>query len=79
MRTSHPGNIGAAARAMYTMGLTRLTLVAPKHLPDRDDAVALAAHGAHILAAAQRVASLDDALAGAALTIGMSARGRADP
>jgi tRNA/rRNA methyltransferase len=76
VRTTHPGNIGAAARAMYTMGLTRLTLVAPKHLPDRDDAVALAAHGAHILEAAQRVASLDDALAGAALTIGMSARPR---
>jgi len=76
VRTTHPGNIGAAARAMHTMGLTRLTLVAPKHLPDRDDAVALAAHGAHILEAAERVASLDDALAGAALTIGLSARPR---
>jgi tRNA/rRNA methyltransferase len=76
VRTSHPGNIGAAARAMHTMGLRRLTLVAPKHLPDRDDAIALAAHGAHILEAAQTVASLDDALAGAALTIGMSARPR---
>jgi tRNA/rRNA methyltransferase len=76
VRTSHPGNIGAAARAMHTMGLSRLILVAPKHLPDRDDAIALAAHGAHILEAAQRVASLDDALAGAALTIGMSARPR---
>ncbi len=76
VRTSHPGNIGAAARAMHTMGLTRLTLVAPKHLPDHDDAIALAAHGVHILEAAQTVASLDDALAGAALTIGMSARPR---
>jgi tRNA/rRNA methyltransferase len=76
VRTSHPGNIGAAARAMYTMGLTRLTLVAPKHLPDRDDAVALATHAAHILEEAQSVASLDNALVGAALTIGMSARPR---
>src|SRR5207302_8925163 len=75
VRTSHPGNIGAAARAMHTMGLSRLTLVAPKHLPDRD-AFALASRGAHILQAAQRVTSLDDALAGAALTIGLSARPR---
>src|SRR5437763_1806453 len=75
VRTSHPGNIGATARAMHTMGLTRLTLVAPKHLPDRD-AVALASRGAHILEAAQCVTSLDDALAGAALTIGLSARPR---
>jgi hypothetical protein len=32
--TSHPGNIGAAARAMKTMGLSRLSLVNPKHFPD---------------------------------------------
>src|SRR5216110_1900448 len=75
VRSSHPGNIGATACAMHTMGLTRLTLVAPKHLPDRD-AVALASRGAHILEAAQCVTSLDDALAGAALTIGLSARPR---
>ncbi|HEY3180839.1 MAG TPA: RNA methyltransferase [Casimicrobiaceae bacterium] len=75
VRTSHPGNIGAAARAMHAMGLARLTLIAPKRFPDRD-AVALAAGGAHILEAAQCVASLDDALAGAVLTIGMSARRR---
>ena len=48
VRTSHPGNIGAAARAMYTMGLTQLTLVAPKRALD-DEAVALAAGAAHIL------------------------------
>jgi hypothetical protein len=33
---SHPGNIGAVARAMKTMGLSRLILVAPKHFPDPD-------------------------------------------
>jgi len=75
VRTSHPGNIGAAARAMYTMGLTCLTLVAPKRAPD-DEAVALAAGAAHILERARAVASLDEALAGAALTIGLSARRR---
>src|SRR5215216_6186999 len=75
VRTNHPGNIGAAARAMHTMGLTQLALVAPKRFPD-PEAVALAAGGAHLLEAAQCVASLDEALAGAVLTIGMSARRR---
>ena len=75
VHTSHPGNIGAAARAMHTMGLTRLVLVAPKHMPDRD-AIALATGGAHILDAAQVVPSLDDALAAATLTIGLSGRRR---
>jgi len=34
VRTSHPGNIGATARAMLTMGLDRLVLVAPRRFPD---------------------------------------------
>src|SRR5437868_12482361 len=75
VRTSHPGNIGAAARAMHTMGLSQLTLVAPKRMPDAD-AVALAAGGAHILDGARSVASLDDALTGTVLAIGLSARRR---
>ena len=76
VRTTHPGNIGAAARAMYTMGLTRLTLVAPKHSPQHEDAIARAAGAAHILDGAKCVATLDEALAGAGLTIGLSARRR---
>src|SRR5438270_11440979 len=76
VRTTHPGNIGAAARAMYTMGLTRLTLVAPKHPPRHEDAIARAAGAAHILDAAKCVATLDDGLAGAGLTLGSSARRR---
>lgn len=76
VRTSHPGNIGAAARAMHTMGLARLVLVAPRHFP-HDDAVARAT-GAHaLLDAATVVPSLPDALAGCALAIGLSARPRA--
>ena len=35
-RTSHPGNIGAAARAMRTMGLSRLYLIDPKRFPDAE-------------------------------------------
>ena len=60
---------------MHTMGLTRLTLVAPKHMPDAD-AIALAAGGANLLDSARHVESLDDALGGAVLTIGLSARRR---
>jgi tRNA/rRNA methyltransferase len=76
VRTTHPGNIGAAARAMFTMGLTRLILVAPKYRPDHVEAVALAAGAAPVLERARCVATLDDALEGAALTIGLSARRR---
>ena len=45
---SHPGNVGAAARAMLTMGLTRLVLVAPRRLPD-PEAVALASGATVVL------------------------------
>ena len=73
--TSHPGNIGASARAMQTMGLSRLTLVAPRRFPD-PEADALASGATSILREARVVATLDEALAGAALAIGFSARPR---
>ncbi|HTL75766.1 MAG TPA: TrmJ/YjtD family RNA methyltransferase [Casimicrobiaceae bacterium] len=75
VRTSLPANIGAVARAMLTMGLTRLVLVAPKAFP-HPDATALAAGAASVLDTASVVATLDDALAGASLAIGFSARPR---
>ncbi len=74
-RPSHPGNIGAAARAMKTMGLTDLRLVAPRRFPD-PEAVALAAGGADLLASARVVASLEEALADRVLAVGFTARGR---
>jgi tRNA/rRNA methyltransferase len=73
--TSHPGNIGASARAMQTMGLSTLVLVDPRRFPD-PEAEAMAAGADAILASARIAASLDDALAGAALAIGFSARPR---
>jgi len=73
--TSHPGNIGASARAMQTMGLSRLALVNPLHFPDAG-ADAMAAGAGAILNAARIAASLDEALAGASLAIGFSARPR---
>jgi tRNA/rRNA methyltransferase len=72
---SHPGNIGASARAMRTMGLSQLILVAPLRFPD-PEADALASGATTILREARVVATLDDALAGAALAIGFSARPR---
>ena len=72
---SHPGNIGAAARAMFTMGLTRLVLVSPRRFPD-PEAVALATGATRVLDGATVVATLDEAIAGAALAIGLSARPR---
>jgi tRNA/rRNA methyltransferase len=73
--TTHPGNIGSAARAMLTMGLNRLVLVRPRRFPD-PEAVALASGATSVLDAATVVSSLDEALAGASLTIGLSARPR---
>ena len=76
VRTSHPGNIGASARAMHTMGLARLVLVAPSKFPHAE-ADALATGAVAVLEAATVVASLREALAGCALAIGLSARPRA--
>ena len=73
--TSHPGNIGAAARAMHTMGLARLVLVGPRRFPD-PEAVALASGANSVLDRAQVVATLDEALSGCVLTVGLSARPR---
>ncbi len=75
VRTSHPGNIGAAARAMLTMGFERMVLVAPKRFPD-PAAVALASGATAVLDKAVVVATLDEALAGCAATFGLSARPR---
>jgi tRNA/rRNA methyltransferase/tRNA (cytidine32/uridine32-2'-O)-methyltransferase len=73
---SHPGNIGAVARAMKTMGLHDLALVAPRNFPHAD-ATARAAGADDLLAAARICADLDEALADCRLVIGSSARERA--
>ncbi|MCX7891924.1 MAG: RNA methyltransferase [Burkholderiales bacterium] len=73
--TSHPGNIGAAARALKTMGLARLALVNPRRFPD-PEADARASGAADLLASATVHASLADALAGTRLAIAFTARPR---
>ena len=75
VNTSHTGNMGSAARAMKTMGLTRLVLVDPQTLPD-DNAHALAAGASDVLANARIVSTLDEAIADCGLVIGTSARSR---
>ena len=73
--TAHPGNIGAAARALKTMGLSQLVLVAPARFPD-PQAEWLAVGAADLLRAARVYKSLDEALAGSAFTVACTARPR---
>ena len=72
---THPGNIGAAARAMKTMGLERLLLVAPRRYPCAE-ATARAAGADDILAACRVCPDLESALAGAGLVAATTARTR---
>lgn len=75
---SHPGNIGASARAMKTMGLTKLILVQPNEFPSAI-ATAMAAGADDLLAKAQVVTTVDEALKDSELIFGTSARLRAQP
>ena len=73
IQTSHPGNIGAAARAMKTMGLSDLCLVSPVKYPD-PQADAMAAGADDILSGAKVVSTLSEAVADCQHIIGTSAR-----
>ena len=76
INTSHPGNIGATARAMKNMGLERLSLVAPLDFPNAE-ATARASGADDLLASATIFPTLDAAIADSVLVIGASARLRA--
>lgn len=78
VNTSHPGNIGAAARAMKNMGLERLYLVAPQEFP-APRALWRAAGAVDVLERAVVVGSLADAVADCGLVVGTSARERRIP
>ena len=73
--TQHPGNIGSAARAMKTMGLSKLVLVAPGKAPDRDTQ-AMAAGADDLVEAAPVFASLAEAVADCRWVLGCTARSR---
>jgi len=75
---SHPGNVGAAARAMRAMGLRRLVLAAPRdpRVCAHPEAIARASRADDVLAAARVVPSLAQALAGSTLALAVSAETR---
>jgi len=73
--TSHPGNIGAVARAMKTMGISSLYLVNPKIFPDAE-ADARASGASDVLRNARVCASLAEALQGTVHALAVSARRR---
>lgn len=75
VRPRHPGNIGSAARAMLTMGIARLYLVAPEQFPDKKADV-MAASAIDVLKRATLTRTLDEALAGVRLSVGVTARQR---
>ena len=75
VRTSHPGNIGSAARAIRTMGLRRLSLVAPEAFP-HVEATSLAAGATDVLEGATVVAGLPDAIPDCRFVLGATARRR---
>jgi len=76
--TTHPGNIGAAARAMKNMGIKNLSLVQPKEFPS-DVAIYRSKAAKDILEHAQVFNNLEEAIFDCELVIGTSARGRKVP
>ncbi len=78
INTFHPGNIGAAARAMKNMGLSQLYLVQPKEFP-HPEAESRAAGAKELLEQATVVDSLEDAIKDCSLVVGTSARSRSFP
>ena len=74
--TTHPGNIGAVARAMKNMGVTDLALVNPRYFPDKE-ATARASGAEDLLERASVVETLPEAIADCVYVAGASARSRA--
>ena len=73
VETTHPGNIGASARAMKTMGLEELVLVRPKVFPNAD-ATARASGADEVLQRARVVDSFTEAIGDCGFVVGASAR-----
>ena len=73
---SHPGNVGAVARALKTMGFSRLVLVSPRvpHVQSDPEAIAMASGADDVLASAHVVPTLADALIGVHWSIALTAR-----
>ena len=75
VNTTLPANIGSAARAMHTMGLSRLTVIDPK-LPIDETSVSHAAGGSDLLSSATIAPTLESAIADCQLVFAASSRSR---
>jgi tRNA/rRNA methyltransferase len=78
VETSHPGNVGSAARALKTMGFGDLRLINPKikGVAQTSDAIALASGAADLLESSVESESLEGAVQGCSLVLGLSSRER---
>ena len=78
VETSHPGNVGSAARALKTMGFSDLRLISPKisGIAQAPEAIALASGAGDILESSQESSSLESAVKDCALVLGLSSRDR---
>ena len=78
VETSHPGNVGSAARALKTMGFSDLRLINPKikDIAANADAIALASGAADILEHSSETSSLSSAVEGCSLVLGLTSRDR---
>lgn len=72
----HPGNIGSAARALFTMGLSQLAVVNPACDPQADDAYCLAHNAAEVVHNLRVYSRLEDALADTVFSVGTTRRTR---
>jgi len=78
VETSHPGNVGSAARALKTMGFSDLHLIAPKitGVAQMPEAIALASGAVDVLESSQETLSLESAIQGCTLVLGLTSRDR---
>ncbi len=78
VETSHPGNVGSAARALKTMGFSDLRLISPKipGVAQTPEAIALASGAGDILKSSQESPSLESAVQDCALVLGLTSRDR---
>jgi tRNA/rRNA methyltransferase len=78
MRTSHPGNVGSAARAIKTMGFSTLHLVNPayEYMARKAEAISLSSGAFDVLEAAQNHETMLEALGESQLVFGLTARDR---
>jgi tRNA C32,U32 (ribose-2'-O)-methylase TrmJ len=73
IQTTHPGNMGAAARSLKNMGFEHLFLVAPLKFPD-EEAIARASGAKDVLERAVVCQNLEEAIGDCQLVFGLSAR-----